>query len=119
MIFISIVILDLFFYFPSVAYFISMSEVKGMTQGGFQGTILGMLVCACNAMIYAIIGKVTDWIGFDTVGSHQRFYVVLYTFAVFFNTVIDLGVVMLLAQGYSVDQAINLHAGRDTSMSAG
>eukprot|EP00929_Paragymnodinium_shiwhaense_P112988 TRINITY_DN81252_c0_g1_i1.p1 TRINITY_DN81252_c0_g1~~TRINITY_DN81252_c0_g1_i1.p1 ORF type:complete len:1089 (-),score=243.62 TRINITY_DN81252_c0_g1_i1:159-3425(-) len=118
-IFLSICLLDFFFYFPSVAYFISVSSVKGMTQGGFQGTILGMLVCVCNAIIYIIIGKVADWIRFDSVGSHQRFYVVSYTFAVFFNTVIDLWVVMLLAQGYTVDQATKMHAGgMDTSMSA-
>lgn len=114
---VTIILLDTFFYFPSVAYFMSMSSVKGMTQGGFEGTLLGLLVCVCNAIIYIVIGKITDWIGFDTVGRHERFYVVCYTFAVFFNTVIDLGVVMLLAQGYTMDQAITMQTGDDSSMS--
>jgi hypothetical protein len=114
----AIVLLDIFFYFPSVAYFVSMANVRGMTQGGLgQGTILGLLVTVCNAIIYCVIGKVTDGIGFNTVGRHQRFYVVCYTFAVFINTVIDLGVVMLLAQGFTMDQAMQTGIPDDSTMS--
>jgi len=113
----AIALLDVLFYFPSVAYFMSVSDVVGMTQGGFQGTLLGLLVCACNQIIYIIIGQIADRCGFKTSGNHQRFYVVSYTIAVFINTVIDLFVVMLLAQGYSMDQAMEAQTGEDKALS--
>merc|ERR1719253_2044331 len=102
-----VALLDILFYFPSIAYFLSVSEVAGMSDGGVQGMLLGMLVCICNQCIYLMIGTVADTCGFNDSDAHQQFYVVGYTAAVFINTIIDLFVVMLLAQGYSMDQAIH------------
>lgn len=110
-------LLDIFFYFPSVAYFLSVSDVNGMTQGGMQGTLLGLLVVICNQIIYAIIGKIADKCGFRGHDSHQTFYVVGYTFAVFVNTIIDLMVILLLAQGYSVEQAMEMQVASDSTLS--
>mmetsp|Transcript_68599 Transcript_68599/g.179859 ORF Transcript_68599/g.179859 Transcript_68599/m.179859 type:complete len:1147 (-) Transcript_68599:218-3658(-) len=112
-----IALLDIFFYFPSIAYFLSMSNIVGMTHGGFQGTLLGMLVCICNQCIYFMIGYVADGCGFTDSDAHQKFYVVGYTSAVFINTIIDLFVVMLLAQGYSMDQAIHMQTEGHGAMS--
>lgn len=102
-----VALLDILFYFPSIAYFLSVSEVAGMSDGGVQCMLLGMLVCICNQCIYLMIGTVADTCGFNDSDAHQQFYVVGYTAAVFINTIIDLFVVMLLAQGYSMDQAIH------------
>jgi len=113
----ALALLDVLFYFPSISYFLSVSDVHGMTQGGYQGTLLGLLVVICNQAIYFLIGLIADKCGFSTTDRHQRFYVVGYTAAVFVNTVIDLFVVLLLAQGYSMDQAMNAGHSNDSTMS--
>jgi len=114
---IAVFLLDIIFYFPSVAYLISVSNVVGQTDGGLQGTILGLLVCACNQIVYFLIGLIADRCGFRSIDDHQRFYVVGYTASVFINTLIDLCVVMLLAQGYTMEQAITSQISSDSSMS--
>jgi len=110
--------LDVCFYFPYVTYLMRCSEISGMTQGDLvQSTLLGLLICICNQIIYAIIGKIADGCGFKHKDTHQRFYVVAYTAAVFINTIIDLCTVALLAQGYSVDQALEMQITNDSVMS--
>lgn len=113
---IAVFLLDIIFYFPSVAYLISVSSVVGHSDGGLQGTILGLLVCACNQIVYFLIGLIADRCGFRSIDDHQRFYVVGYTASVFINTLIDLCVVML-AQGYTMEQAITSQISSDSSMS--
>jgi len=114
----TVFLLDLFFYFPYVSYILRCSEIKGMTQGNFvQSTLLGLLICLCNQLIYMVIGKISDKCGFHTTDDHQSFYVVSYTGAVFANTIIDLCTVVFLAQGYSVDEAMAMQVSSDSSMS--
>mmetsp|Transcript_20837 Transcript_20837/g.65121 ORF Transcript_20837/g.65121 Transcript_20837/m.65121 type:complete len:964 (-) Transcript_20837:27-2918(-) len=104
-IFISILILDIFFYAPYVVYVFMYSDVKGMVGGGIiQGTLLGLLITVCNQIIYILIGIIASKCGFRFMGAQRQFYVVQYTVAVFFNTCIDLWTVMLLAQGFSVQE---------------
>lgn len=115
----SIVILDVFFYAPYVAYLISYSNVAGMTQGGIvQGILLGLLITVCNQIIYAVITWRADLTPFCSRGRQQQFYVVGYTWAIFFNTCVDLMTVMLLAKGYSSDQALKMQVAQDSTMSA-
>jgi len=115
----SIVILDVFFYAPYVAYLISYSDVAGMTQGGLvQGILLGLLITVCNQIIYAVITWRADLTPFCFRGRQQQFYVVGYTWAIFFNTCVDLMTVMLLAKGYTSDQAIKMQVAQDSTMSA-
>eukprot|EP00416_Gambierdiscus_australes_P015765 CAMPEP_0171077984 /NCGR_PEP_ID=MMETSP0766_2-20121228/14369_1 /TAXON_ID=439317 /ORGANISM="Gambierdiscus australes, Strain CAWD 149" /LENGTH=953 /DNA_ID=CAMNT_0011535079 /DNA_START=67 /DNA_END=2925 /DNA_ORIENTATION=+ len=114
----SVVVLDIFFYFPYVTYIMRCAEIKGTSQGELvQSTLLGLLICICNQLIYLVIGHVADSCGFKTKDSHQRFYVLAYTAAVFGNTVIDLFTVVLIAQGYSVDQALEMQIASDSVMS--
>merc|ERR1719453_1131171 len=89
-----------------------------MSQGGFlSGLLLGMLITVCNQCIYQIIGMVADRCGWTNSDSKDTFYCVKYTLAVFFNTCIDLATVLILAQGYSVDQAIAMQIANDSTLS--
>lgn len=112
----TVLLLDILFYFPSVSYLMTMSSIIGMTQGGTWGMMMGGLVVISNQIIYQIIGQIADRLGFTRIDNHQRFYVIFYTAAVFFNTIIDLFVVLLLAQGFSMEQAVEMQASRDSSM---
>lgn len=114
---VAVALLDVIFYFPSVAYLISVSGVAGMSEGGFEGMLLGLLVCICNQIIYLIIGRIADKCGFKSKDEHQVFYVVGYTWAVFFNTILDLFTVLLMAEGFTMEQAIHLQTDNRSTMS--
>lgn len=117
-IFASIVMLDVCFYFPYVKYIMSYSDVSGMTQGGFvTGTALGLLITVCNQIIYAVILGVAESCGWTNTGKQMRFYVIQYTLAVLCNTCVDLWTVILLARGYAVDEAIQFQASNDMTLS--
>jgi len=118
-VFLAVILLDVFFYAPYVMYIFSLQDYPGMTQGGFfSGLVLGLLVTVCNQIIYALIGAVADRCAWTSTDSKDCFYCVKYTIAVFFNTCIDLGTVLLLAQGYSVEMAWKMQALNDSTMSA-
>lgn len=118
-VFIGVLILDIFFYAPYVVYILSVSDVAGMTQGGaVSGFLLGLLITVCNQIIYIIIGAVADRCAWTSTDSRDCFYCVKYTIAVFFNTCIDLGTVLILAQGYSVDQAMKMQVAADSTLSS-
>uniref|UniRef100_A0A7S4T2U1 CSC1/OSCA1-like cytosolic domain-containing protein n=1 Tax=Alexandrium monilatum TaxID=311494 RepID=A0A7S4T2U1_9DINO len=104
-IFACVIILDIFFYAPYVVYIFMYSDVKGMVGGGLiQGTLLGLLITVCNQIIFQVIGVIAEKCGFKFMPAKRKFYMVQYTVAVFFNTCVDLWTVMLLAQGFSVQE---------------
>lgn len=118
-VFVSVLLLDAFFYTPYVMYILAYSNVAGMSQGGvMSGLLLGMLITVCNQCIYLIIGAVADFCGWTNSDAKQTFYCVKYTFAVLFNTLIDLSTVLILAQGFSVDMAMQMEVADDSAMSA-
>jgi len=115
---IGVLILDLFFYAPYVSYIMSYSNVAGMSQGSIvSGLLLGLLIVVCNQIIYQFIGVVAERCGWTNSDSKDCFYCVKYTLAVFFNTCLDLGTVLILAQGYSVDVAMQMQVANDSTMS--
>jgi hypothetical protein len=118
LVFLAVILLDIFFYAPYVYYILSMSDVTGMSQGSMlSGLFLGLLITVCNQCIYAIIGFFTDRQGWTDMDAKDCYYCVKYTLAVFFNTLIDLATVLVLAQGYSVDQVMEQQAAADSTMS--
>jgi hypothetical protein len=117
-VFFSVILLDILFYAPYVVYIFSYSDVPGMSQGSFLSNFtLSLLISACNAMIYNIIGAITDRCSWTNGDSKDCFYCVKYTLAVFFNTCLDLGTVLILAQGFSIDEAIKQQIAEDATMS--
>jgi len=104
---ISVILLDIFFYAPYVVYIQTYSGVKGKVGGDMiQGTLLGLLITVCNQIIYQLIGVISEMCGFQRYSKKLNFYVVSYTFAVLFNTCLDLWTVMLLAQGMSEEEVV-------------
>lgn len=119
LVFFTVIILDIFFYAPYVVYILSYSDVPGMSQGGFlSGLMLGLLITVCNQIIFIVIGKAADRCGWTNSDSKDCFYCVKYTLAIFFNTCLDLGTVLILAQGYSVDQAMQMEVAADSTLSS-
>jgi hypothetical protein len=117
-VFFAVIFLDIFFYAPYVAYIYSYSNVPGMSQGSFLSNfLLSMLICVCNFLIYSIIGVITERCSWTNGDSKDCFYCVKYTLAVFFNTCLDLGTVLILAQGFSIDQALKQQIADDATMS--
>merc|ERR1719265_1115963 len=95
-------------YAPYAYYVVAWSKVQGMNEGSFvQSTLLGLLIALGNFGIYMMAQVVASKAGFHYKDRQDRFYVVLYTVAVFINTCLDLWVVTIVAAGYSftaVDQ---------------
>jgi hypothetical protein len=114
----AVLILDLVFYAPYVYYITSYTSVEGMSQGNYWPfMLLGLLITVCNQAIYQIIGVITERQGWTSSDAKACFYMTLYTFAVYLNTLIDVATVMLLAQGYSVDEAWKREVARDSTIS--
>lgn len=117
-VFLGVILLDVFFYAPYVIYILSYAEQGGLSQASFlSGFLLGMLIVGCNQVIYILIGLVADKCGWTSLDSKDCFYCVKYTLAVFFNTCIDLGTVLIMAQGYSVEMAQKMQIAADSTMS--
>jgi len=90
-----------------------------MSQGGvLSGFLLGLLITVCNQIIYMLIGAVADRCAWTNSDAKDCFYCVKYTFAVFFNTCIDLGTVLILAHGFSTESAMKMQISCDSTMSA-
>lgn len=93
-------------YGPYAYYVVSYSTVRGMNEGSFvQSTLLGLLIAAGNFGLYTMAQVVASKAGFHYKDRQDRFYVVLYTIAVFINTCLDLWVVTVIARGYSLESA--------------
>mmetsp|Transcript_762 Transcript_762/g.1835 ORF Transcript_762/g.1835 Transcript_762/m.1835 type:complete len:1013 (+) Transcript_762:44-3082(+) len=113
----TILLLDVLFYAPYVVYISSYTSVSKMSSGSVvQGTLLGLFITIANQIIYQVCQVVTEWCGFRFRGPFQQTYVVLYTFAVLFNTIVDLWTVMMIAKGFSQEQALTLDIDADSAM---
>lgn len=94
------------FYGPYAAFLMSETKISGLAMslgGGLQATLLGFLITAGNQVVYFVILTLTARCGFHERTLQDRFYLVLYTIAVFLNTVLDLWTVLMLARGYQLD----------------
>eukprot|EP00746_Dinoflagellata_sp_MGD_P066780 gnl/MRDRNA2_/MRDRNA2_27622_c0_seq1.p1 gnl/MRDRNA2_/MRDRNA2_27622_c0~~gnl/MRDRNA2_/MRDRNA2_27622_c0_seq1.p1 ORF type:complete len:1095 (+),score=104.16 gnl/MRDRNA2_/MRDRNA2_27622_c0_seq1:266-3286(+) len=105
-------------YGPYAYYIVSYSTVRGMNEGSFvQSTLLGLLIAAGNFGLYTMAQIVASRAGFHYKDRQDRFYVVLYTVAVFINTCLDLWVVTVVARGYSLMSATQMGPDRVLSSS--
>jgi len=101
------------FWGPYTYYVLSWTKVGGSTQymegiGGFaQSTILGLLITVGNQAVYAACGYIAQSCRFKTTDSRDKLSVVLYTFAVSINTVLDLGLLTYMAHGFQQDSGMN------------
>jgi len=80
-----------------------------MSQGSaVQGLLLGIVIALGNQIIYFLCQFLFQNIGYKWKGTRDRAYVISYTLAIFFNTCLDLWMVLHLAYGYQSDQALKL-----------
>merc|ERR1719375_1542300 len=70
-----------------------------------QGTLMGLLIAIGNVIVYNLAYVIAGKAGFHYKDRRDRFYVVLYTVAVFINTCLDLGVVCVMASGSQLDES--------------
>eukprot|EP00746_Dinoflagellata_sp_MGD_P023548 gnl/MRDRNA2_/MRDRNA2_155186_c0_seq1.p1 gnl/MRDRNA2_/MRDRNA2_155186_c0~~gnl/MRDRNA2_/MRDRNA2_155186_c0_seq1.p1 ORF type:complete len:929 (+),score=101.84 gnl/MRDRNA2_/MRDRNA2_155186_c0_seq1:38-2824(+) len=95
------------FYGPYAYYLLFYSQVPGETQGSFfEQTLLGLLISCGNQVVYFVLGVLADRAGFHFKETHDRFYVIMYTFAIFVNTIIDLWTVVILSHSVELDEGV-------------
>jgi len=92
------------FYGPYAHYILSYSRVAGQSQGNFwQNTLLGLLISIGNQIVYYACADVAEKARFRGMDNRMKFSVVLYTLAVFINTIIDMLMTIIMAFGYQHD----------------
>jgi len=94
------------FWGPYAYYVLSWAKVAGSVSAlkGFSGilesTVLGLLITVGNQLVYAACTSIATGSRFLTTDSRDKMAVVLYTFAVSLNTVLDVGLITLLAHRF-------------------
>merc|ERR1719160_8368 len=102
---------------PYASYILSYYHVAGTNNVSWnlflQGTLLGFVITLGNQLVYQASAAIAEWAGFRYKDRRDKFYVCLYTFAVFVNTCFDLWTTVLLAYGYDdafEAEAVEQHA---------
>lgn len=86
------------FYGPYVWYLRTFQAVPGMADGDWlQGTLMGLLIAIGNVVVYNLAYMIAGKAGFHFKDRRDKFYVILYTVAVFINTCLDMYTLWMLA----------------------
>merc|ERR1719161_1096253 len=86
------------FYAPYVWYLNTFKEVPGMADGdALQSMLMGFLIAIGNVVVYNLAFMIASKAGFHFKDKRDRFYVILYTVAVFINTCLDMYTLWMLA----------------------
>lgn len=103
------------FYGPYAYYVISWNKVAGASQGiGWSGvlqsTLLGLVITMGNQIVYAVCASTAENCKFTSRDDRDTMNVVLYTFAVTINTIFDLVLVAVMANGWAQDTGMDEEA---------
>lgn len=99
------------FYGPYVYYIMSWHNIAGKSMGDpLTNTFLGLLTVPGNQLVYYMCGQIVAMSGFQSQDQAHAMNVCLYTFAVFVNIVIDLGLLLVMAHGYQQDSGVDASA---------
>jgi len=94
------------FYSPYAMYMMNALHTPGQaldTAGGYEGVFLGLLITVGNVIVYNIINTLSEKIAFNAKQKKDIFALVLYTFAVLVNTILDLWTTVIMARGQVED----------------
>lgn len=95
----AIFLLDLCFYMPYVHFIMGQMHMTEDSTSYYKGMMLGLFITVDNQILYFICDRVAEWARFNSEGQKREFYVGLYTYAVFVNTIVDLATVLLIVHG--------------------
>mmetsp|Transcript_98625 Transcript_98625/g.172193 ORF Transcript_98625/g.172193 Transcript_98625/m.172193 type:complete len:989 (-) Transcript_98625:81-3047(-) len=113
-IFISIPLLEIFFYGPNVHFLLYYHDVPLMNEGSFwNGILLGGLCGAINLVIAKLIEKMMAFSGFTSRASSEYAFMILFFLAVFLNTIVDLTTFAISSLGYTGVKLQDFHAVED------
>merc|ERR1719498_573320 len=100
-----IVLWAILFYGPVILYARAYWNVPGQREGSLVSAMLvGFLVTLGNNLVYAAAAYIAEMSRFCNFDSMEEFNTVLYTIAIFINSVIDLYIyVVAVSQGYLED----------------
>merc|ERR1719327_283701 len=100
-----IVLWAILFYGPVILYARAYWNVPGQREGSMVSAMLvGFLVTLGNNLVYAAAAYIAEKSRFCNFDSQEEFNTVLYTIAIFINSIIDLYIyVYAVSQGYLED----------------
>jgi len=98
-----IFLLDACFYIPYVRYVMSYEGVSGMQGGQFvQSFILGAACALSNVILFAVIEVIMAKCSFHFQDEKDMYHLIFYTCTVFVNTLVDMGTLLIMARGFSL-----------------
>jgi len=104
------------FWGPYAYYVLQWTKVAGASQfmenyqGILQSSMLGLVISTGNQIIYQACATIAEKCRFRTRDSRDKMNVVLYTFAVSLNVVLDLELITYMAHGYQQDTGLDEEA---------
>lgn len=102
MVLVAIVVKDILFYSPSTMNMLMLVDVQAMVGGAWlQPMMLGLLTVITNLVFVQVVGKVAENAGFRFMSYQRQFFMVEYILVVFLNTLVDLIIMLVLAQGFA------------------
>jgi hypothetical protein len=107
-------------YLPYAMDYIFYASVPGQAPSFTEDFLLGLLISLGNAIVGNAVEIVVGWCGIRDQGRRDMFVLYLGFAATFFNTVLDLLLVMEVAKGTSLDEAFEGHrVGYDAALAEG
>mmetsp|Transcript_42834 Transcript_42834/g.118397 ORF Transcript_42834/g.118397 Transcript_42834/m.118397 type:complete len:1152 (+) Transcript_42834:168-3623(+) len=85
------------FYIPYAYFTLTSNYQRGQEPDAITGYGFSMIVVVGNCLMYFVCSDVSDRIGFRSVDSREKCYMLLYFFAVMSNVVLDLFVTYVVA----------------------
>jgi len=107
-------------YLPYAMDYIFYASVPGQAPSFTEDFLLGMLISLGNAIVGNAVEIVVGWCGIRDQGRRDMFVLYVGFGATFFNTILDLLLVMEVAKGTSLDSAFEGHrVGYDAALAEG
>jgi len=113
--FVAVTLWAVFVYHPISSYLLSWTSVPGVERMHWwdetvQAALLSLPIMISNQILYLVCDLLSTWIRFQSTGSKQLTYVVMYTCFVCYQTVLDIWIVIQTAYGHQTEATWKLAA---------
>lgn len=101
-----------FLYLPYALDYIQYMRIPGQRPGVFEDLLLGLLISLGNAVVSYVIELIVPWFRSVTLNMRDYWVLVLGFGSIFLNTLCDLWLVLQMAKGIELDDAMEgVHSG--------
>ncbi|CEL99542.1 unnamed protein product [Vitrella brassicaformis CCMP3155] len=102
---ISVFVWSIIFYGPYAFYYTALTQVPGKRPSFLEDTFLGLIIAVGNGIMGEIVFRVGYWVGFQRKDSVDKYILVLNYITVMVNTLLDLYLGYVAAEGRVRDNA--------------